>query len=140
MADELTIEGIDESATIAEAQDRVLRSQTRGGFLRGIALGGAGAALGTGVAAALPQVARAATQNDVDILNFALTLEYPAAAFFTEAERNGALSGDTATVARVIGAHERAHVRALRQALGKAAVKKGHYNFGDATENQEKFQ
>jgi hypothetical protein len=140
MSDELTIEGIDESATVAEAHDLVMRTHTRGGLLRTVALGGAGAALGTGVAAALPSVARAATKNDIAILNFALTLEYPAAAFFTEAERNGALSGDTATVARVVGAHERAHVRALQQALGKQAVKKGNYNFGDATENQQKFQ
>jgi hypothetical protein len=31
-------------------------------------------------------------------------------------------------------------VRALRHALGKKAVKRGHYNFGDATEDQRKFQ
>ncbi len=139
MSHELTLEGIDRSATIAEAQDRLLGSQTRGGLLRRMAALGAGGALAGGVMAALPQVARAATQNDIDILNFALTLEYPAAAFFTEAERNGALSGETAVAARVIGAHERAHVRALRHALGPKAVKRGHYDFGDATEDQQKF-
>jgi hypothetical protein len=140
MSDELTLAGIDRSDTIAEARERLVGADTRGGFLRKLAVGGAGAALGSGVMAALPQIARAATANDIDILNFALTLEYPAAAFFTEAERNGMLSGPTLDVAHVVGAHERAHVRALRSALGANAVKRGHYDFGEATSDQKKFQ
>ena len=57
-----------------------------------------------------------AFSNDVGILNYALVLEYLQASFYTEAERSGALSGKTAQAATVVGATERAHVKAFREA------------------------
>ena len=77
----------------------------------------------------MPASGRRRTSNDVDILNYALTLEYLQAAFYTEAERLGALRGKARQAAEVVGAVERAHVTALRAALGSAAVARPTFNF-----------
>ena len=52
-----------------------------------------------------PGAAEAATlhRDDVSILQFALVLEQLQAAFYTGAERAGALHGKTADLARVVG-------------------------------------
>ena len=85
--------------------------------------------------------ARAATlsASDVDILNYALVLEYLQASFYTEAERSGALTGKTAEAARVVGATERAHVKAFLDLLGSKAVKRPMFNFQGVTEAQRPF-
>jgi rubrerythrin len=83
--------------------------------------------------------ARAVSQHDVDILNYALTLEYLQSSFYTEAERGGALRGNTARAARVVGAVERAHVAAFLKLLGKQAVKRPPFNFQGVTEDQRAF-
>lgn len=131
---DLTLETLDRDGALQEAIDRVWGG-SRADLLRGAAVGGA-ALLG---AFALPARAGAATTNDVDILNYALTLEYLQSSFYTETERVGALSGKAARATRVVGAVERAHVRALRQVLGKAAVKRPFFNFQGTTEGQQKF-
>ena len=77
--------------------------------------------------AAAPALARCAPAartpqipaSDQDVLNYALVLEYLQAAFYTEAERAKALSGQTAKAAKVVGAVERAHVKAFRDLLGQ---------------------
>ena len=80
---------------------------------------GLGALAGSGaILAALPSLASAAATTDVDILNFALTLEYLESAFYGEAVMKGALSGETKTFAKVVAGHEAAHVAALKGALG----------------------
>ncbi len=61
--------------------------------------------------------------GDIDILNYALTLEYLEAAFYKEALAKGALSGATKKYATVVAADEAAHVKALKGALGSKAVK-----------------
>jgi hypothetical protein len=73
-------------------------------------------------------------RKDIAILNYALTLEYLEAAFYTEAEDLGALDGELALFARVVGAHERAHVRGLKAVLGSNAVKSPRFNFRGTTE------
>ena len=73
------------------------------------------------------------------ILNYALTLEYLQAAFYTEAERLRKLGPKAANAARVVGAVERAHVTAFRGALGAAAVKRPRFDFQGVTEDQQKF-
>jgi rubrerythrin len=77
--------------------------------------------------------------TDIDILNYALVLEYLQAAFYTEAERNGALKGKAAQAATVVGATERAHVKAFRKLLGSQAVKQPAFDFQGTTEQQQAF-
>jgi len=135
VAPDLRLETIDSDGALAEAFGG-LHGQTRGDLLRG-ALVGSGALL---AACAAPAAAAAATTRDTAILNFALTLEELQAAFYTEVERIGALTGELATQARVVGGHERAHVRALRDVLGRRAVTGGRYDFRGATEDAARFR
>jgi hypothetical protein len=131
----LDLDHLDCDGALREAAARVPR-ETRKDFLLGTLAGG-GAALAALVLAA---PGKAATKTDVDILNYALTLEYLQAAFYTEAERRHALRTPLAKqTTRVLGAVERAHVRALRNALGAAAVAKPFFDFGGVTEDEDAF-
>ena len=134
MSDELRFEELDRDGAIREAFEQV-GGDSRAAFLRKAAVGGAAL---TGLLAAAPR-ASAQSRNDVDILNYALTLEYVQAAFYTEAEREGALTGAAARAASVVGPVERAHVKAFRKALGSKAVKEPAFNFKGVTENQRQF-
>jgi len=134
---ELTLEELDRDGALLEGIDRTYGS-SRSDFLRKAVVGG-GALL---AALALPPAALPAKKGDVTILNFALTFEHLQATFYTETEQAGtvrAMSPERARWARVLGAHERAHVRILKQVLGRAAVGKPTFNFGGATENQDRF-
>jgi rubrerythrin len=97
----------------------------------------AGTAVGLGVGA-IPAGA-AVSSGDIDILNYALLLEELQAAFYTEAERRKALSGDSLRAVEVIGAVERAHVKALRAVLGQKAIKPPFFNFKGTTEDPDAF-
>lgn len=131
----LTIAEIDSDGALREA---VATLPTRSQFLR---RAGGSAGVGMVTLGLLTGTARArAAKSDVVILNFALTLEYLQASFYTEAERVGALKGALAEQARVVGSHERAHVAAFRAVLGRAAVKRPHFNFHGVTENAKSFR
>jgi hypothetical protein len=111
---------------------------TRGQFLARAGIAGGGAlAASFGLDPAL--AAAATSKGDIAILNYALTLEYLEAAFYTEAEAMGALSGELALFAQVVGEHERAHVKALKAVLGRKAVKQPKFNFRGTTEDAAKF-
>ena len=106
-----------------------------------IATGGAAtAALAfTGTAAATST----GSAGDLKILNFALTLEYLEATFYSEAVHGGALSGDTKTFAKVVASHEATHVKTLTsviKSLGGKPVAKPTFNFKGATGTQTVFQ
>jgi hypothetical protein len=130
----LTLVELDCDGALREAWDRV-SAGSRAEFLKGAVVGG-GALLG---ALALAGDADAASASDVDILNYALTLEYLQAAFYTEAEEVGALGPKAMRAVNVVGAVERAHVSALRSALGNAAVKRPTFNFKGVTESEQPF-
>jgi Ferritin-like domain len=120
-------------------RDGSLRESAEAVSTRRRLLAGAGAAT---VALAGVRSARAASglsASDVSILNYALTLEYLQASFYTEAERIGALTGKTAEAARVVGATERAHVTAFLKLLGSQAVKRPTFDFQGVTEQQQPF-
>ncbi len=132
---DVTLADLDRDGAIADAVGAVW-GETRAGFLRTAALGG-GALLG---ALSLPAPALGASKTDKSILNYALTLEYLQADFYTEAERLKTLKGPTARQARVVGAHERSHVKALRDVLGRSAVKRPSFNFRGTTESPGAFR
>ena len=126
--------GVDCDGALAEVAARV--PHTRRGLLRVAAYGTIGGMF------AGSRAARAAggSQRDVDILNYALGLEYVQASFYTEAERMGALKGPLADQARVVGGHERAHVAAFKQVLGSAAIKRPKFDFRGVTEDPDGFR
>ena len=78
-------------------------------------------------------------QRDVRILNLVLLLEEMEAAFYADAEERGALRGELAEFARIVGDHERAHVAFLRDALGARAEPEPRFDFGDTTSHPDRF-
>jgi hypothetical protein len=130
----MRLDELDRDGAIREAVEEV-SGDTRAAFLGKAVVGGA-ALIG---ALATPGRADAAAASDVAILNYALTLEYLQASFYTEAERLGAIRGRLARIPRQLGSVERAHVTAIKAALGRAAVKRPAFDFKGVTENQAKF-
>lgn len=121
----------DRDGALAEAADRVNRRQLlRGGGLLAVT---------AGVLGGLSPRAFAQSSGDIDILNYALTLEYLEAAFYQEANDSGALSGQLARFGQVTGEHEDAHVKTLRETLGSKAVKKPSFDFQGTTESADAF-
>jgi Ferritin-like domain len=134
-----TLDELDEDGAIREGAERI-EADSRADFLRKAVLAGGGVVGGGALLGTLATDASAQTRSDIAILNFALTLEYLEAEFYTRAERGGALQGRTREFARIVGAHERAHVAFLKNALGRRAVKKPRFNFRGTTQNQAAFQ
>ena len=130
----LILADIDRDDAIAEALD-ALHGTTRAGFLRRAALGGAAL-----LAASAAPAGAAVGERDEAILNYALTLEYVQDSFYSEVQRLNVLTGKLAEQAHVVGAHERAHVSALRAVLGSHAVKRPRFDFRGATEDADSFR
>jgi hypothetical protein len=128
----------DADGALEEAADTVERTaHTRSTFLRrgGVLIGAgllAGAMPGRAFAAGIPK-------GDIAILNFALTLEYLESAFYAKANSDGALKGQYARFAKIVGQHEAAHVAALKKTLGSKAVKKPSFDFKGTTASQSAF-
>ena len=140
MAQRISIDVHDETRGVREALDETA-TQTRNVFLeRAVVAGGTLVAGGIAVAG-LPALATAAPsrKQDAEILNFALLLEELESAFFAEAENRVRLTPELNEFVRVVGAHERAHVAFLRNALGNKARKRPKFNFGRATRDRKAF-
>jgi rubrerythrin len=139
--DALSLGDIDRDGALAESAERV--GVTRGDALRRAVLGGGALLGGSALLSALPASALGATTRatagDVDILNFALTLEYLEAAFYAEAVSKGKLSGEAAKFAKVVAHDEAAHVTFLKGALGTKAVKQPMFDFKGTTGAQSSF-
>lgn len=132
MSGEPTFQDLDRDGAVQEAFAEVA------GHSRAALLGKA--VLGTsGLLGLLAAPAGAVTGDDAEVLNYALTLEYLQAAFYSEAERAAALAGPAARATRVVGAVERAHVAAFRALLGRRAIKSPSFNFRGTTEDQQAF-
>ena len=111
---------------------------TRAAFLRRslstVAAAGVGGLL-VGEAVAAPT-----TKNDIAILRFDLALEYLQAGLYTEAERVGKLKPETLAWSRVVGAHERAHLKAIQQLLGpRNVLPSPAFNYRGVTSNEQAF-
>lgn len=133
---DLRLGELDRDGAIAEAVEGVW-GDSRADFLRKAVLG-SGVLLGG--LSAFPATAASSDRADKAILNYALVLEYLQADFYSEAERLKTLKGPTARQARIVGAHERSHVKALKRVLGRQAVKKPSFNFRGVTESTGAFR
>jgi len=120
-----------------------VKGMTREAFImRGaIAAGGV-----YGLSTVGPFVSQAMAQEsggDLDILNFALTLEFLEGAFYTQAVKQvSGLSGDAKEVATTLRDDELEHVDALTATikdLGGKPVKAPGVDFGDAFSSQDTF-
>jgi hypothetical protein len=103
----------------------------RKSFFRRAGVAGAGLVAGGSILGAFTGSALAADtpQSDIDILNFALTLEYLEAEYYRQGSASGALSGNWQRTAVLLAQDETAHVQALQQALGSAAVASPKFDF-----------
>jgi hypothetical protein len=133
---ELTLQSVDRDEALLEAIGE-LHGTTRASLLRTAALGGA-AMLST----LLAPPAASARLTDVKILNFGLRFERLQATFYTQAEELGTIADMSSRKqrwARTLGAHERAHVRILKQVLGPKAGPRPSFDFGEDNETDAAF-
>jgi hypothetical protein len=131
-----TLVDVDADGVLHETAAAAL-SGSRASFLRRSL--GAVAGIGALLAATDAQAATAETKNDVAILQFDLVLEYLQAGLYTEAERLGALTPATLAWARVVGAHERAHIQAIKGLLGRKTVPSPGFNYRNVTSDEQAF-
>ena len=93
----------------------------------------AGAVYGaTAVGPYVSNALAASGSGDVNILNFALTLEYLETDFYAHKAKSVGLSGEAKSLASMIAGHEQQHVNALIQAIkgaGGTPVKKPTFAF-----------
>ena len=134
----LTLGDLDRDEALLETV-AALHGDTRANLLRKAAVGSAGI---LAVLAAPASVRAGERITDVDILNFGLRFERLQATFYTEAESLGTIATMAAPKqrwARVLGAHERAHVQIIKKILGDKAERRPFFDFHGVTETDEGF-
>jgi hypothetical protein len=132
----------DSNFAVPELATVEVGSSTRSAFLvRGTLAAGAA----FGAASITPYVKSALAQSkstDVDILNYALTLEYLESEFYKQGLTQAGLSGEAKKTAQQLGEDESAHVDALISAIkgaGGKPVASPTFDFGMAFANQKAF-
>lgn len=134
---DFSLADLDQDGALQEAAETAF---PRSDFLRGGLLGGgallAALALPGGAAAAAPPLAR--TKSDRAIVNFDVVLEYLQSALYVEAQRIGALKPKTLGWARVVGAHELAHLNALKGMVARPPARPT-FNFRGVTTSEDSF-
>ncbi|MDQ6907492.1 MAG: ferritin-like domain-containing protein, partial [Chloroflexota bacterium] len=123
-------------------RDALSRQFSRRDLFKGPVVAGIGAlALSTiGGSFAAVNVAAGPLDSDLEILNYALTLEHLEAAAYKVINGSGALTGRAATYFQSFGQHEADHVAALIatiQKLGGTPVQPQPYNFSSVPKDQD---
>jgi rubrerythrin len=114
------------------SRSALLRTAAAAGALAGFPL--AARLLGVRDAAAAPSKAQ-----DAKILQLVLQLEYTKVAFYEQALREASLTGELRRFATTALEHERAHLAAIKSALGARAGKKPLFDFGQKTRSADAF-
>jgi Ferritin-like domain len=114
-------------------------SLTRGQLLARGSVGAGAVTVGGMLLGGLPNLGakQPSPEQDARVLDWLLQVEHLQAAFYTEAERRGALKGEVREFAALVGRQERAHVEALERTLG--ATKRLEFDFGETTTDGEAF-
>jgi rubrerythrin len=137
------IKVLDVDGALREAEDAI-QGDTRANFFRKAAVGGGAVVASGSILGMLPTLATAApsAKGDLDILNYALTLEFLEAAFYKQAVKNAGASGDLQDFAKLVAAHEATHVTTLKAVIKKVggkAVSEPKFDFGKAVTDADTF-
>ena len=119
--------------------EALARPQTRKDFLKSLAIAGAGATAAGTMLSGKAHAQYEGAAADLEIANFALTLEYLEADFYAIALDTGLLSGEALTYIQATGDHENQHVEALIGLITEAGgtpVENPGFDFGDAFASQ----
>lgn len=131
----------DTNLAVPELATVEMKAFTRHSFIIRSALT-AGAVYGLGAVG--PFVSQALAQNEkpVDVLNFALTLEYLEATFYTRGIKRLSLTGEAKDLAQTLRDNEVEHVDALKATikdLGGTPTRAPRVDFDQAYDSQESF-
>jgi Ferritin-like domain len=125
---------------LPRAPDRNAGAVTRGRALKtaAVAAGGALAAV-TALGVTERLAAAPSPEQDIEVLNLLLVVEYVEAAFYEAALERAGLSGELEDYARAVVAHEREHVAYLENALGDKAKPEPRYDLDAVTSDPDAF-
>lgn len=116
--------------------------RSRKDFLKSLAIAGVGATAASALIPNKAQAQYAGAATDLEIANFALTLEYLEMEFYAQALNSGVVSSNALPYIEATYAHESAHVDALVSLITEAGgtpVAMPSFTFGDAFASESAF-
>jgi hypothetical protein len=113
-----------ESAAPGALADVEVHGMTRGSFMLRGALAAGALYGGSAVAPFVSRAFAATPTTDVEVLNFALTLEYLEADFYNVKGAQIGLSGQARSYAKLFGEQESEHVAALTAAIKQLGARR----------------